>query len=541
MSKTQKTDAKLETDKILYLVPIATVVGICIYLGLNLKRASEVIDSTFAFVTGDFSWFYQLFTFGCLIICLYLILGKYSTLRFGDEEPEFSTFSWLSMIFTAALGGSLVLWATIEPFYYLIGPPFGVKPLSYEAYRWATAYPLFHWGFTGNSMYAALGVAFGYMFWVRKKDVNRASSACAMLLGDKIASGWVGKVIDILLILSIVGGIATTLGLATPLASELIFSVFGIPRTMTMDISLIIFWIISISLCVYSGLHKGIKLISNARMWLIFAVLVYVFIVGPKVFILNNFVEGLGNMMNDFFKMSFYTEPFANKTFNGFPQWWTIFYWAWWASYASQMGIYFARISKGRTVREFCIAILTATGLGVWIFFAVFGNYTLHTFINDRLPQLADTLKNVGNAAAVVQVWATLPLPKIFLFAMLLMTLLATITLINGTAYTLAMLSTKKITGEQEPAGWNRISWSIVLGILALVLMAIGGLKAVQTSSVLVSLPMLFIFIIIIMGFFKQIKKDDWGNFQKDAIKTVENVPSVIKTDMIETPYTDSI
>jgi L-carnitine/gamma-butyrobetaine antiporter len=517
---TMKKVEKLETDKILFFLPIIIVIGVCIYLGLDLKRASEVINNTFAFVTGTFSWFYQFFTFACLLICLYMIFGKYSTLKFGEEEPEFSTFSWLSMIFTAALGGSLVLWATIEPFYYLIGPPFGVKPYTTEAYRWATEYPLFHWGFTGNSMYCALGVAFGYMFWVRKKDVNRASSACAMLLGDKVANNWIGKVIDILLILSIVGGIATTLGLATPLASELIVSVFGIQRSMAMDVSLIIFWIIVISLCVYSGLHRGIKLISNIRMWLIFAVLTYVFIVGPKVFILNNFCEGLGNMMNDFFKMSFYTEPFDNKSFNGFPQWWTIFYWAWWASYASQMGIYFARISKGRTVREFCIAILTATGLGVWIFFAVFGNYTLHTFIHERLPQLADTLNNLGNASAVVQVWSTLPLPKVFLFAMLLMTLLATITLINGTAYTLAILSTKRITGEQEPAGWNRISWAVVLGILALVLMAIGGLKAIQTSSVLVSLPMLFIFIIIFIGFFKVIKEDDWGNFQRNAAKT---------------------
>ena len=226
-------------------------------------------------------------------------------------------------------------------------------------------------------------------------------------------------------------------------------------------------------------------------------------------------------MMQNFFKMSFYTEPFANKDFNGFPQWWTVFYWAWWASYASQMGIYFARISRGRTVREFCIGILAATGLGVWIFFAVFGNYTLHAFMSNALPTLADTLNNLGNAPAVVQVWATLPMPKVFLFFMLLMTLLATITLLNGTAYTLAILSTKKITGEQEPPGWNRISWVVVLGILALILMAIGGLKAVQTSSVLVSFPMLFIFIIIIVGFFKVIKKDDWGGFQRTAVKTV--------------------
>lgn len=513
MSDAKKAVEKLEIDKILYLVPVTLILAVCVYLGFNLEKANELINISFAYITGNFSWFYQFFTFGCLAVCLFLIFGKYGKLRFGDGKPEFSTFSWLSMIFTAALGGSVVLWATIEPFYYLMGPPFGVEPFSYEAYQWGTAYPLFHWGFTGNSMYCALGVAFAYMFWVQKKDVNRASSACALLLGEKRTAGWMGKIIDILLIISIVGGIATTLGMATPLASELIVSLFGIPRTLVMDVALIIFWIIVISICVYSGLHKGIQLISNVRMWLIFGVLAYVFLVGPKIFMLNNFCEGLGNMMNDFFKMSFYTEPFGNKDFNGFPQWWTIFYWAWWASYASQMGIYFARISKGRSVREFCIAILTATGFGVWIFFAVLGNYTLHTFIQGRLPQLADTLNNIGNAAAVVQVWATLPLPKLVLFFMLLMTLVATVTLLNGTAYTLAILSTKRITGEQEPPGWNRISWVFVLGILALILMAIGGLKAVQTSSVLVSFPMLFIFIIIIIGFFKVIKEDNWGNF----------------------------
>lgn len=513
MNEAKKTVDKLEIDKILYFVPIIIILSACVYLGFNLEKANNIINIIFGYITGDFSWFYQFFTFGCVCICMYFIFGKYGSMRFGDEKPEFSTFSWLSMIFTAALGGSVVLWATIEPFYYVMGPPFGLEPFSYEAYQWGTAYPLFHWGFTGNCMYCALGVTFAYMFWVRKKDVNRASSACAPVLGEKRAAGWIGKLIDILLIIAIVGGIATTLGLSTPLASELIVKLFGIPHTMTMDILLIIFWIICISLCVYSGLHKGIKLISNTRMWLMFGILAYVFLVGPKVFMLNNFCEGLGNMMDGFFKMSFYTEPFSNKDFNGFPQWWTIFYWAWWASYASQMGIYFARISRGRTVRSFCIAVLVATGLGVWIFFAVLGNYTLHAFINNQLPKLADTLNNVGNAAAVVEVWATLPLPRLVLFAMLLLTLIATITLLNGTAYTLAMLSTKKLTGQQEPAGWNRISWVFVLGIVTLILMAIGGLKAVQTTSILVSFPMLFIFIVIIYGFFKVIKEDNWGNF----------------------------
>lgn len=535
MSDNLKIQPKLEINRTLYFVPIIIILGACAYLAVDLERADNIINAVFAYITGQFSWFYQFFTFGCVCVCAYLIFGKYGSMKFGDEKPEFSTFSWLSMIFTAALGGSVVLWATIEPFYYLIGPPFGVEPYSYEAYRWGTAYPLFHWGFTGNAMYCALGVTFAYMFWVRKKDVNRASSACALVLGEKVTGGWVGKLLDSLLIISIVGGIATTMGMATPLASELIVKLFGIPHTLTMDVALIVFWIICVSICVYSGLHKGIRFISNVRMWLIFGVLAYVFLVGPKVFMLNNFCEGIGNMLNDFFKMSFYTEPFANKDFNGFPQWWTIFYWAWWAGYASQMGIYFARISRGRTVRAFCLAVLAATGLGVWIFFAVLGNYTLHSFMHGALPNLADTLNNLGNAAAVVEVWASLPLSGAFLFAMLVLTLVATITLLNGTAFTLAMLSTKKLTGAQEPAGWNRISWVFVLGSLALVLMAIGGLKAVQTSSIIVSFPMLFIFIIIIYGFFKVTKEDDWGNFrakaaQIEAEKNIQVGDSVSKS-----------
>lgn len=513
MADGKTPSSKLEIDKTLYFVPIAIVLAICVYLGFNLDKAKGIINTVFGFVTGDFSWVYQLFTFACLCLSIYLIFGKYGKMKFGDEEPEFSNFSWLSMIFTAAVGGSVVLWATVEPFYYLMDPAFGVEPYSYNAYRLATQYPLFHWGFSGNAIYAVLGVAFAYLFWVRKADVNRASSACAIVLGEKVEKGWIGKVIDVLLILSIIGGIATTLGLATPLAAELIVKLFGIPHTMTMDIILIIFWIIAISLCVYSGLNKGIRILSNIRIWLIFGVLAFTFIVGPKVFMLNNFTEGLGNMLQDFIKMSFYTEPFANKTFTGFPQNWTVFYWAWWICYAAQMGIYYARISRGRTVRSICIAVLTATSLGVWIFFAVFGNYTLHSFMMGQLPKLADTINNISNQAAVVQVWANLPLANVFLFAMLVLTLVANINLLNGTAYTLAMISTKKLTGDQEPAAWNRISWVIVLGVMTLILLAIGGLKALQTSSIIMSFPMIFIFIIIIYGFFKATKEDDWGNF----------------------------
>lgn len=510
---------KVQVDKFLYFVPIVIILGICIYFGLNLEKASKMVDAAFAFITGSFSWFYHGFTFGCLVLTLYFMFGKYGSLKLGEGEPEFSNFSWLSMIFTAALGGSLMIWATIEPFYYVMGPPFQLEPFSVEAYTYATAYPLFHWGFTGNSMYSVLAVIFGYFFFVRKQDVNRGSTACAGLLGEKAANGIIGKIIDVFLIIAIIGGIATTLGLSTPLAGELIYKLFGVPRTMTMDVVLIIIWTIIISITVYSGLQKGIKIISNVRMYLIFASLAFTFIFGPKIFMLNNFVEGLGTMMNEFFKMSFYTDPFSNNEFNGFPQWWTVFYWAWWATYASQMGIYFSRISKGRTVRATCAAILLATGAGVWIFFAVFGNYTLHSYINGALPNLPDILTNQGNAAAVVEVWNTLPFNNLFLFAMLAMVFLATITLLNGTAYTLALITSKKIGADQEPAGWNRISWVIVLGSLALILLAIGGLRAIQTSSIVASFPIIFIFIIIIVGFFKVAKEDDWGGFIKKAQK----------------------
>lgn len=516
----KKTKKKLAIEPAIFYPPFILLGIFCSYIILNPEAGNALLNKAFSFLTGPLGWSYEWFTLAFLGIVIYFMFGKYGNKRLGDEKPEFSTFTWLVMLFTAATSAGLMFWASIEFFYYLQSPPFGAEPFSPDAMSWASCYGMYHWGFLPNGMYALLALVFGYLFYVKKQDVIRPSTACYNVLGEKV-NGWAGKLIDVFFVVALIAGVGTSLGLGTPLVGELIAEIFGMQHNLSLDAIIILIWTTMIAISVYTGLKKGIKLLGLLRIYLAFAFLLFVLIVGPTSFIFNNFTESVGHMMQNFLRMSLYTDPHVKS---GFPQGWTIFYWAWWIAYALQMGIYFARVSKGRTVRELCLGVLCATSLGAWIFFAVLGNYAFTVHTQNVLP-IADILSKSGGAAAVVAIWATLPFKNVTLFFLLILSFISTATLLNGSAYTLAMVTTKKIGGEEEPAGWNRVFWALVLGGVSLALMFLGGLQPLQTSSIVGSFPMMFVAIIILISFLKDIKKG-WAS--KDEYDDKESCESKI-------------
>lgn len=497
---------KLQIEPWMFWPPLALLIIFSAFVISNPARGNDVMKKGFDFLTGPLGWSYGWFFLIVFGIIIYLIFGKYGSMRFGSEEPEFSTFTWLVMIFTAATGGALLYWGTIEYFYYVSAPPFGVEPFSMKAQEWASSYGLFHWGFITNALYALCGVLFGYFIFVKKIDVFRPSAACRAVLGDRV-NGWLGKIIDIFYVIALVAGVGTSIGLATPLAGNLIAKYFHLDYNLTMDIVLIIVWSIIIAITVYTGLQKGIKYMGLARIWLSFIIIGIVLVLGPTSFMLNNFTDAIGTILQNFGKMALYTDPLQAT---GFPQAWTIFYYAWYLTYAIYMGIYYARISKGRTVREVCLGCVAAASFGAWMFFAVLGNYAADIF-NKGILSVVDIMQTAGDSTAIVEIWSTLPWPAVTLFIFLALAFVSTVTLLNGGAYTCAMATMKDMRGNEEPAGWARIFWSLAIGAVTLALMIAGGLKPLQMFVIVSSFPMMIVAIIIIISFFKETKKG-WGH-----------------------------
>jgi BCCT family betaine/carnitine transporter len=302
--------------------------------------------------------------------------------------------------------------------------------------------------------------------------------------------------------------VGTTIGLGTPLIAEMLHTLFGVAKGLQLEVGIILVWAAMFSTSVFLGLRKGIKVLSNINVYLAFGIAGFFLVFGPTSFILNTFTHSMGLMLNNFFSMSLSTSPVVGpETGNTFPQSWTIFYWAWWVAYAPFMGLFVARISRGRTVRELVLAELLGGSTGCWLFFAVIGNTSMHMELTGA-ANIVQTLDDVGAPAAIVKTLTSMPLggPLLFMYMILAMIFLAT--LLDSAAYTVAATASKIVDKSHEPARWHRMLWAILLAAVPLALLGFGALNILKTLSIVAALPVVPILIITTVSFFKWVRED---------------------------------
>jgi BCCT family betaine/carnitine transporter len=497
-------------DKHVFWPALIVVVAAIVPLVMVPEESEAVLDGVFGFITSNLGFLFLWFTVGSMGVLLWFALGRYGSVRFGgqDAEPEFRYLSWVGMLFCAGIGTSLLYWATIEWVYYYQAPPFGIEAETAEAAHWAAMYGLFHWGPMAWALYCLPALPIAYAFHNRKIPFLRISQACRGVIGDR-ADGALGKIIDVLFIFGLVGGTGTSLGLGTPILSESISTLTGIERTFALDAFVIVVWTAIFGTTVYLGMEKGIKRLADANVYLGFFLLAFVLAFGPTVFILDTFTNSLGLLAANFFRMSFSTDPVGQS---GFPQTWTVFYWAWWIAYAPFMGLFVARISRGRTIREVVGANLVWGSLGCWLFFAVFGNTALHDQLNGTVPVI-EIMNGTSPQAAIVAVVDALPMGTLILVLFVAMAFIYSATTLQASAYTIASVASRElVAGESEPLRWNRLFWALALGGMAVALMYLGGLKPLQTASLIVALPLIVVISLCVWSFLRWLKEDQMGN-----------------------------
>lgn len=294
---------------------------------------------------------YLLLGLAAFFFMIYVVFSKIGRIKLGepDEEPEFSTGSWAAMLFCGGIGASILYWGVIEWAYYYSAPPFGLQAGSQQAAEWAATYGMFHWGFIAWAIYLVPALPIAYFYYVRKRPILKVSVAVMPVIGQKAAEGWLGKIIDILFIFGLLGGSATALGLAAPLMAQGMEFLFGLQMSVITQIAALLVCTAIFAVSSYAGLGRGLKLLSNINVWLAVAILAFVLIAGPTVFLIETGFSSIGKMLSNFFTMATYTESFGGWGGIGeshFPQQWTIFYWAWWLVFAPSMGLFIARISR---------------------------------------------------------------------------------------------------------------------------------------------------------------------------------------------------
>jgi len=290
---------------------------------------------------------------------------------------------------------------------------------------------------------------------------------------------------------------------------------FGIQHTFIIDIFVVAGWTIIFTTSATLGLRRGIKKLSDINVWVAITLVTFIFIVGPTVFMIDTFTNSLGVISNNFFRMSFYMDP-IRKT--GFPQDWSIFYWAWWIAHGPFMGLFVAKVSKGRTFKEIIFNLLIWGPLGCAIFFVVFGNTAMYQEINGIFPVL-ETMKQSGAPTAIIGSITSLPGKYFILVLFVIIGFVYSATTVDSSAYTIASVASRDLRPDQEPFKFNRTFWAIALGAIAIALMNIGGLNVLKTSSLIVAVPLTFIMLITIFSLFSWLKEDKAELTQVTTIK----------------------
>ena len=481
------------------------ILGVCIPLAVFSDSAGVVLQSLYDFIAAEFGIAYLMASVGAIGFLTWLAASRYGETKLGEanEAPEFGTLSWVAMLFCAGVGAGLMFWCVTEWSYYYVSPPFGAEPRTPDAAEWASTYGLFHWGFTAWAFYCLPAVAIAYPYYVRKLDSLRFSTSWNWFLSGR-EHGGIARTIDFLFMVALIGGAASSLGFSTPMIAACIASLLNMEPTFGLEAGVVVLCVLMFAGSVWLGLHRGIKRLSDINLALAFGLLLFVLVVGPTAFLLKTSLNGVGIMAQNFLRMNFWTDPFTES---GFVEDWTVFYWAWWIAYAPYVGLFVTRISRGRTIRQVITGMLVLGSLGSWVFYMVLGNYAMFQELAGTVDFTGIVVAIDGNAA-IVATLETLPLAPLVIGTFAVVALIFSATTYDSASYTLASSATLHLGAGDDPARWHRVFWAFALGLMPVTLMFIGGLKVLQVTLLVVSLPILFVCTIAAVSLVKSLHAD---------------------------------
>ncbi len=492
-----------------FIGALILILGVSIPLVVYPTAGKKIVDMANAFMTGNFGILYLLVGLAAFAFLIFVAFSKNGHIKLGKREDrkEFGTFSWAAMLFAAGIGSSILYWGMIEWAYYYQTPPFGIEAGSKEAISWASTYGIFHWGPIAWAIYTLPALPIAYFYYVRKKPVLKISEAVRPVLG-KLVDTPLGVVIDVLFMFGLMGGAGTTLALGTPMIAEGIHDLTGIPITLGMKAVIMLLCTIIFAVSAYSGLRKGIKILSDVNLWLAIFILLFIFIFGPTLFISETTFTSIGLIADNFFHMATWLEPFGNLagfTETEFPESWTIFYWAWWVVYAPFVGLFVARISRGRTIKEMILGTMIYGTLGCLLFFGILGNFGLYLQLTGSFDVISFMNAN-GAPAAIIAILHQLPMSNIIVGVFTVLAIIFLATTFDSSSYILASVVQKQV--QTEPLRWNRLFWAFTLCLLPLVLMFVGDLETLRTASIVAGFPVIFIMFLLAWSFLKASNHD---------------------------------
>jgi len=474
--------------------PAAVIVTIFVAFALLLPEATEAAFA--AIQTGivrNFNWYYVLLAAFFVAFCLWMGFSRYGNIKLGkdDDEPEFSLGSWFSLLFAAGMGIGLVFYGVSEPLSHFANPRPGVTGTDNQLAQQALSQTYLHWGVHAWSIYVVIGLALAYAIHRRGRPVS-IRWALEPVLGKRVRGGW-GHAIDVIALVGTLFGVATSLGLGVLQISAGLESAGIVESSELLNVGIIVVITGFVLFSVLSGVSKGMKWLSNFNLALAGALVIFMLIVGPTQFLLRDFVQSLGFYLQNVVGLTFNVSAFTGAEGEAWQGAWTTFYWAWWISWSPFVGIFIARISRGRTVRQFVTGVILVPTLITFLWFSVLGGTALYSELQGE-GGLVGPDGSVDIESALFTALAQLPGGSVLVIGAIILIAIFFITSADSGSLVMSMIATG---GQIEPKGWIRVFFTCITSLLAIALLLSGGLEALKTAAIIIALPFSAIMIAI--------------------------------------------
>ncbi|PKV88775.1 BCCT family transporter [Streptomyces sp. TLI_146] len=490
-------------DLTVVAIGVAAVVAVVAWAALGKHSFDSASATALAWVLANFAWLFVIAADAFLVLCVVLAISRYGRIRLGadDSEPEFTNLAWIAMMFSAGMGIGLMFYGVGEPLtHYLTPPPAsGAAPRTGDAARTALEYSFFHWTLTPWAIYGMAGLALAYAGF-RKARGNRLSAAFVPLIGARRADGWPGRCIDLLAVFATVFGTATSLGLGALQVAKGLEITADVNDSTATELIIIASLSAAFVLSAFSGLHKGVKWLSTINIVLAAALMLFVFLLGPTVYVLDTIPASVGGYLHQLLPMASRTGAFTDRTWLGA---WTIFYWAWWLSWAPFVGTFIARISRGRTVREFLVGVLLVPSGATVLWFCVMGGSAIR-LDSTGTADLAAKVKD-GAEASLFAMLDALPIGTVTSYLAMVLVMTYFITSADSASLVMGSLTSR---GSLHPPTWLVVLWGVLMAAVAAVLLVAGGLKSLQTATILVALPFVLVMLGLCWALIKELRED---------------------------------
>jgi len=490
--------------KPVFIPSVLFIILLVLFTMISPELANGTFSSVKNFIADKFGWLYMLSVGIFVLFVLFLAISPFGKFKLGPDhsKPAYTNFSWFAMLFSAGMGIGLMFWGVAEPVMHYVAPPTGTKE-SIESAKMAMNIVFFHWGIHAWSIYALVGLVLGY-FSFRHGLPLSIRSALYPLIGERIYGG-IGHSVDTIAVLGTVFGVATSLGFGVLQINSGLNYLFDIPIGITSQIILISFITGLATISVVLGLDGGVKRLSELNLYLASFLLLFVFIAGPTFFLLSAYIQNIGSYLSEVVFMTFNQYAYDKISWTGS---WTLFYWAWWVAWAPFVGMFIARVSRGRTIREFVIGVLFVPTGFTFIWMTVFGNSALDAIIHDGFTVLPTAVSN-DVSTALFKFLEHFPFSG---FTSIVAVILIAVFFVTSSDSASLVIDTIASGGKDDNPVWQRIFWALTEGLVAIALLLAGGLGALQSASIIVALPFAIIMLIAAWGLYKALKLETIRN-----------------------------